>query len=155
MRKPPIVMNSKHNASCTYLTKHMMWFDWILQPYTAASADKPASHQNLLRMYYQVSQRGENYFLTNLCPDWGPGWRIWCAQMCRGESKPDRVHTYLVNVSSVWYMSTSNTGNTLLNVHPWDHCTLHCCRHGAEMWYQEKPELLGRRLRQNPPGDID
>ena len=31
--------------------------DLMFQPYTAASAETPASHQNLLRMYYQVSKK--------------------------------------------------------------------------------------------------
>ena len=83
--------------------------------------------------------------MTNLSTDWGKCGRVWCAQMRRGDSKPDQVSCILI----------SNTGNALLDVHPWDHCTFHRCWHGTEMWYQEKPRLLGRRLRQKPPGDLD
>jgi len=42
------------------LTYHMK-FRFYFQPYTAASADAPASHQNLLRMYYQTEANAGEY----------------------------------------------------------------------------------------------
>merc|ERR1712037_857708 len=42
------------------LTYHMK-FRFYFQPYTAASAETPASHQNLLRMYYQTEAQAGEY----------------------------------------------------------------------------------------------
>ena len=38
-----------------------MKFRFYFQPYTAASADAPASHKNLLRMYYQTEANAGEY----------------------------------------------------------------------------------------------
>ena len=96
--------------------------DLMFQPYTAASAETPASHQNLLRMYYQVSKKKnkipglkkKNMILGLIkgeyntrphkkrkqsntpFPDRGTGRRVWRAKMCRGES--NSLIEYLVNV---------------------------------------------------------
>ena len=47
---------------------------------------------------------------------------------------------------------TFDKGNAFLDVHSRDHRPLHRRRHGAEVWHQEEPKLLGTRLWQNPPG---
>ena len=47
---------------------------------------------------YQSTKRKYVTLLTNLCADWGKCWRVWCAQMRRGESKPDWVSCILSDI---------------------------------------------------------